>query len=144
MSSKHDLEFSIKLSGQAPNSLRLTFFEWTETLSTCDQASAIIASRNLNIEPNDCLDQAVTIEIKHKYDPQIRYLHGIVEGMGVQNVSGGWAYYTLNIRPKLHRLSLTSNARIFQQKTVPDIVAKLLNDQGIVPHEFRLNDPHLE
>jgi len=57
---------------------------------------------------------------------------------------GGWAYYTLNIRPKLYRLSLTSNARIFQQKTVPDIVAKLLNDQGIVPHEFRLNDPHLE
>ncbi|MCF6345709.1 MAG: hypothetical protein L3J00_04470 [Thiomicrorhabdus sp.] len=94
-----------------------------------------ITSRNLNIDPNACLDQAVSIEIKHKYDPKI----GIVEGMGVQNVSGGWAYYTLNIRPKFYRLSLTSNARIFQQKTVPDIVAQLLNDQGIALHSTNLD-----
>jgi type VI secretion system secreted protein VgrG len=140
---KHDLEFSIILEGQAPNSLRLTSFEWQESLSQCDQGVATIASRNANIDLNQCIDQAVTLEIRHKYDPKIRYLHGIVESMSAQDVSGGWAYYSLNIRPELYRLTLTSDARIFQQETVPDIVAKILKDQGMVQHEFRLNDNHL-
>ncbi|MCF6345329.1 MAG: phage late control D family protein [Thiomicrorhabdus sp.] len=74
---------------------------------------AIFASRDPNIEPNASIDQAVTIEIKHKYDPKICYLHGIVESLNAEDVSGGWAYYTLNIRSTLHRLSLPSNAQIF-------------------------------
>ncbi|MCF6345431.1 MAG: type VI secretion system tip protein VgrG [Thiomicrorhabdus sp.] len=140
---KHDLEFSIQLAGQAPNSLRLTSFKWQESLSECDNGVATVASRNANIDLNQCIDQAVTLEIRHKYDPEIRYLHGIVKSMSAQDVSGGWAYYRLKICPELYRLTLTSDARIFQQETVPDIVAKILKDQGIVQHEFRLNDSHI-
>ncbi|MCF6345185.1 MAG: hypothetical protein L3J00_01805 [Thiomicrorhabdus sp.] len=46
------------------------------------------------------------------------------------------------MEPDLQRLSLTSNARVFQQKTVPDIVKKILKEHGLVDYEFRTQDDH--
>jgi type VI secretion system secreted protein VgrG len=47
------------------------------------------------------------------------------------------------MQPTLFHLDLTSNARIFQQKTVQEIVKTILNEHGLVDYEFRVRDAHL-
>ncbi len=77
----HDLEFTIQITSQPPERFRLTQFEWHESLSECYLGTATIASRDFNINPSHHIDQTVTLQIKHKYDPEIRYLHGIIQSM---------------------------------------------------------------
>ena len=139
----YDWGFSLDLEGQAAGSLRVVGFQWQETLSALYQGEVTVASRDANLNLNDCIDRKVTLKIHHKYDGRLRYLSGIVESIETTGHAGGWARYTLNIQPELHRLSLVSDARIFQQTRVPDIVATILKEQGIVQHEFRLKDNHL-
>ncbi|MCF6346347.1 MAG: hypothetical protein L3J00_07755 [Thiomicrorhabdus sp.] len=78
------------------------------------------------MNPTDSIGRQVILSIHHKYDANIRYFVGTLKHMVVQDIVDGWAYYTLIIEPDLQRLSLTSNARVFQQQTVPDIVKKIL------------------
>ncbi|VAW92917.1 VgrG protein, partial [hydrothermal vent metagenome] len=139
---RHDLEFSIALDGQPQDSLRLTEFTWEEGLSSLYQGTATLASRDPDINLNDCIDRKVTLTLSSKYDAQPRYLTGIVESITTVGFAGHWAKYHISICPDLYRLDLTADARIFQQSSVPDIVKKLLSEHGIHNHEFRLDDTH--
>ncbi len=65
---------------------------------------------------------------------------GIVDSITAIGFAGHWAKYQITIRPDLYRLDLTSDARIFQKTSVPDIVKKILGEHGIQNHEFRLAD----
>ncbi len=47
---QHDLEFTVELDDQAPDSLRLTEFTWKETLSHPYSDTATLASRDLNLK----------------------------------------------------------------------------------------------
>ncbi|HEB93876.1 MAG TPA: hypothetical protein ENI94_10525, partial [Gammaproteobacteria bacterium] len=116
---RHDLEFSIDLDGQPRDSLRLTGFTWEETLASLYHGTATLASRDPGINLNDCIDRDVTLTLSHKYDARPRYLHGIVERITALGFAGHWAEYEISIRPTLYRLGLTSDARIFQQISVP-------------------------
>ncbi|MCF6344886.1 MAG: type VI secretion system tip protein VgrG [Thiomicrorhabdus sp.] len=111
-------------------------------LSTPYQGNIQVASRNTKINPTDSIGHQVILSIHHKYDANIRYFVGTLKQMIVQDIVDGWAYYTLLIEPDLQRLSLTSNARVFQQQTVPDIVKKILKEHGLVDYEFRTQDDH--
>ncbi|HEB93269.1 MAG TPA: hypothetical protein ENI94_07340, partial [Gammaproteobacteria bacterium] len=128
---RHDLEFSINLDGQPRDSLRLTGFTWKETLASLYHGTATLASRDPGINLNDCIDRDVTLTLSSKYDAQPRYLHGIVERITTLGFAGHWAKYHISICPDLYRLGLTSDARIFQQISVPDIVKKILTEHGI-------------
>jgi type VI secretion system secreted protein VgrG len=61
-----------------------------------------------------------------------RFFHGIVSRF----VEGGqdtlFAYYQLQIVPRLWLLTLASNCRIFQEKTVPEIIKDVLERHGFV------------
>ncbi len=52
---KQDLAFSIDIAGQDPNSLLLTNFQLTETLSELYFGTATLISRDLNIDLNACM-----------------------------------------------------------------------------------------
>ena len=139
----YDWGFTVDLDGQPQDSLRVVKFDWQEDLSKCYKGTLMLVSHNPDINLNDCIDRKLILTIHHKYDDQIRYLAGVVESMTAVGFAGDWAKYKLSIRPDLHRLSLTSDACVFQQISVPDIVAKILKEQGIPQHEFRLQDNHL-
>ena len=60
-----------------------------------------------------------------------RYFHGVVRRFVQLGRASGLVSYRAEVVPWLWFLSLTSNCRIFQQKTVPDIVKAVLTDMGV-------------
>ncbi len=141
-----DLFFLIEIKGQQSGSLLLTSFNLTERLSTLYTGSATLISRDFNIDLNACIDKLVTVRVHKKYDAVVRYFHGVVESITVLGESGKghWASYQITIMPTLHRLRHGSDARIFQNITVPSIVKTLLDEHGITSFDFRLKDNRLE
>lgn len=70
--------------------------------------------------------------------PKPRYFHGIVSslqtGAAVQNPhgsTGGFRAYHAEVIPKLGMLQYASNCRIFQEKTVVDIIEAVLKDHDL-------------
>ncbi|MBF4390710.1 contractile injection system protein, VgrG/Pvc8 family, partial [Vibrio anguillarum] len=47
-------------------------------------------------------------------------------------------FYSLTLVPALERLSLRQNSRIFQLKTVPEILSIVLQEMGIDDYAFAL------
>ncbi len=73
---QHDLEFSAELDGLGPDSLRLTEFTRKERLSGLYEGSATLASRDPDINLNDCIDRTVILTLNDKYAAQPRYRKG--------------------------------------------------------------------
>jgi type VI secretion system secreted protein VgrG len=58
-------------------------------------------------------------------------IHGVVsdvEQLGKQN---DWIYYRAVLAPRLWKLTLSHNTRIFQEMTVPDLVKKICDDYEV-------------
>jgi type VI secretion system secreted protein VgrG len=69
-----------------------------------------------------------------------RYFHGIVSEFGQAETRGRFFLYRAQLVPSLWLLSLRRTCRIFQEKTIPDIVEAVLKDARIPndTFEFRL------
>lgn len=82
------------------------------------------------------LDQETTaMPVEH---PK-RYFNGFVTQVSrkVLSSSGKWLY-TVELRPWLWLLEKTKNCRIFQEKTVPEIVEQVLRDRGFTDFKFQV------
>lgn len=73
-----------------------------------------------------------------------RYIHGMVSAMEELEERGRYYLYRVDIVPYLWRLGQIRDVRIFQNMTVPDIIAEVLTQSGILSTqvEFRLHDPY--
>jgi type VI secretion system secreted protein VgrG len=60
-----------------------------------------------------------------------RYVHGIVWSAELTGVAQGAPHYQARIAPKLARLAHVRRSRVFQSKSVPEIVKKVLDDAGV-------------
>ena len=139
-----DIAFSLDISGWDEGTFRVLDFSLTESLSELYQGHITVVSRNKYLDPAACLDKPVVLRIHHKYDAQLRYFHGVVESMMSVGFSNHWGTYQISLMPDLHRLRHTSDARIFQQTPVSDIVQTLFKEQGILHYQLRLKDTRLE
>lgn len=78
-----------------------------------------------NIDFSQLIGKSVTITGADK-DGNKRYFNGIVARL-LQSGST----YRLELRPKLWTLTLSSDHRIFQAQSAPDIIKKVLQEQGV-------------
>ncbi|MFG0459842.1 type VI secretion system Vgr family protein, partial [Pseudomonas sp. yb_1] len=87
------------------------------------------------------LDKPVLFTILDGERP-VRYVHGLVSSFS-QGESGFYrTYYHALVEPQLARARLRSNWRIFQHKTVPQILELMLKRQGIDQYELRASMDH--
>jgi type VI secretion system secreted protein VgrG len=95
-----------------------------EVLAEHDKASRVTAAA--------LIGQKVTITVQLP-DGQKRYFHGIVRRLALQGRGSGerFTLFHLEIVPSVYRLTAMTNCRIFQSKTVPEILKKILDDAGI-------------
>ncbi|WP_321470260.1 type VI secretion system Vgr family protein [uncultured Paludibaculum sp.] len=71
------------------------------------------------------LGQKVTIELKMPNDTS-RYFNGIVSRIAQGHRTYDAAFFTLEVVPKFWLMTRVERSRIFQQKTVPDILKEVL------------------
>ena len=65
-----------------------------------------------------------------------RLFHGIISEFTLAGRSGRFNLYRLNLVPSIWLLSLENDCRIFQEKTVPEIVQSILEEQQITSDQF--------
>jgi type VI secretion system secreted protein VgrG len=119
--------------------LLLRSFSVHEKLSCLFEFDLDLLSENYEINFDDIIGQNVTIRMELP-EGGTRYWNGYINHF-VQGVSTSvqFAQYRATMVPWLWFLTRTSDCRIFQEKTVPDIIKQILNEFGFSDIEDRLS-----
>ncbi len=88
-----------------------------------------------DLDLNQLVKQAAIINLYYKNES--RYFHGIIKDAAMQGENGQSYVYEITLVPKLWFLKYRTNCRIFQHKTVPQIVTQLLEEAGLETDEFQ-------
>ncbi|WP_083607912.1 type VI secretion system Vgr family protein [Thalassospira sp. TSL5-1] len=116
-------------------------FEARETINAPFEISINLASTDPAIDLHSLIDAPGCLGIYNKYD-EVRYLHGIVTEVERGDSGIRRTFYSVTLRPTLSRLDHGSDSRIWQTKTVPEIVSEVFKEYSITDVEWRLNGQH--
>jgi type VI secretion system secreted protein VgrG len=101
-----------------------------EELGRLSEFTVRMLSANGNVKIAEVLGKPLTVELKTGDDGELRYFNGIVTRFRNTGWSGGFASYEATVHPWLWLLRRSSNCRIFQDKSVPEIVKKVCEAYG--------------
>jgi type VI secretion system secreted protein VgrG len=111
------------------NVLVLSRFDGGEALSELFEFRIEAVSEQENIDFNAALGKSVTIKMK-TVEGKDRYFNGLLAEASWSGQRATLFVYRLVARPWLWLLSLTSDCRIFSQKSPSDIVKQVFTDRG--------------
>ena len=102
-----------------------------------------LTSNDAAIDLNQLLGKPMSLSLQLS-DGGERHFHGIVSRCS-QNVDlGQFASYQVTLRPWLWLLSRTSDCRIFQNLSIPQIIKQVFRDLGFSDFEDALSQPYRE
>jgi type VI secretion system secreted protein VgrG len=129
----------ITLSSPLPAAdLFLESMNVSEGLSRLGGMTLTLLSEKPTLSPKDLLGKPVTVTMNLADDAK-RYFHGYVTRFGIGTPRGRYFSYQAEVRPWLWFLTRTSDCRIFQEMTVPDIVKKVFDDHaGVAQVKLKL------
>jgi type VI secretion system secreted protein VgrG len=111
------------------DALLLVSFAAQEGISRLFRISAQLYSENGSIDFSKIIGQRVSISI-NLADGSKRYLNGFVNRFAQVGVDKRFTHYHAEIVPWTWFLTRNADCRIFQNMTIPDIVAKVFKDRG--------------
>jgi type VI secretion system secreted protein VgrG len=127
--------------------LLLREFSGTESVSKLFNFQLTLLSENHHIAFADIIGKNVTLSIELNSGEK-RFIHGMVASFS-QNTSGTvkieaayFSQYSATLVPWLWLLTKTSDMRIFQESTVPDIIKKVFEEKGFTDFSMRLHGQH--
>lgn len=100
-----------------------------------------LLSEDHGIKLDTVLGRSMTIRFDLPQEGQ-RYFNGCVSRFSYGGSSGRYARYEVRLSPWLWFLTRTANCRIFQNKSVPDIVKQVFQDHGFSDFEDRLTSTY--
>ncbi|AYO00036.1 type VI secretion system tip protein VgrG [Pseudomonas sp. LTGT-11-2Z] len=140
MPSQTDLRFTFQpLVGRSE--FEVVSFELDEAISTPFQLQLELISFEDDVDFGQLLDKPVLFTIWRGERP-LRYVHGLVSTFSQGETGFHRTRYRALVEPVLARAGLRSNWRIFQQKTVPQILQIMLERQGITGYTLQSIDKH--
>ncbi|MEJ2159912.1 MAG: type VI secretion system tip protein TssI/VgrG [Chromatiales bacterium] len=95
-------------------------------------------SEKSDISLSEILGQNLTVRLSLE-GQETRFFNGYCSEFTQTGAFGRYSAYRATLRPWLWFLTRTSDCRIFQQKTVPDIVKEVLREHGFDNFEDSLN-----
>jgi len=101
----------------------------SEKLSGLFEFDLELHSNDIDIKHEDLLGENVTVGIELP-DGEIRHLNGFVSQIAMEGYDDRHVVYRATLSPWFWFLTRTSDCRIFQEMTVPDIIKKVFNDHG--------------
>jgi len=110
----------------------------TEELGRLFQFELDLLSMDPNIKFEDLLGQNVTIRLELPND-KTRYFNGFVSRFSQEGTFDDFNAYSMTVHPWLWFLTRTADCRIFQGKTVPEIIKEVFGDHGFTDFEESLS-----
>ena len=118
------------LTPLAPEALLFHAMSGVEALSTLFEFNVTLVSKQINIAPKALLGQDITLAVETEDDGPKRHLSGLVTRFAFTGRHKAYHIYQATLRPWLWLATRRSDSKIFQQKTVPDIVDEVLKPYG--------------
>ena len=140
------LSFRLTVEGLADDTLVVREYQGVESLSDSAQAGLHcygfryeikLASRQSSLTALELVDKTAQLEMLRD-GLVVQRVHGIVRQFSKGDIGHHHTFYSLTLVPVLERLSLRQNSRIFQLKTVPEILSIVLQEMGINDYAFSL------
>ena len=134
----------------AADELLITGFSGTEGISMPFRFELDLFSEiNHSVTFEDVVGKNVTVSMELA-DGETRYFNGYISSFSQiqSNVKGEeeeqifFSHYQATMVPWLWFLTTTTNMRIFQNKSVPDIVEQIFNNHGLTDYQFDLAGTH--
>jgi type VI secretion system secreted protein VgrG len=105
----------------------LSSFQGVEEMSRLFEFQLNLLSEDASIKPADIVGTNLTFTVKLS-DQNPRYFNGFVSRFSAGSAESGLRRYRLEVVPWLWFLTRTSDCRIFQDKTTPEIIAQVFQD----------------
>ncbi len=118
--------------------LLLRSFEGTEAISRLFKFELDLLSEQSSISFSDIIGTNVTIGLRQQ-DNSYRYLNGVISRFVQQATDERFTFYSAEMVPWLWFLTRNADSRIFQNKSVPDIVAQVFTDLGFNDYSISLH-----
>jgi type VI secretion system secreted protein VgrG len=97
-----------------------------------------LVSDDANIDLTSLLGQTMAVHLEQPPD-EVRHFHGHITSADYVDTGRPGGAYRLIVRPWLWLLTNTTNCRIFQNKSTPDIVKQIFRDHGFGDFEESLS-----
>ena len=126
---------SVKIAGLSDNELLLTSFHGHEELSRLFSFQLDMISDNAGIQAKQVVGKNVSFEVTLA-DDSSRHFNGFISGFSAGDEDeNGRREYSAEVVPWLWFLTQTADCRIFQNKTVPQIIEQIFKDLGFSDFE---------
>lgn len=116
--------------------------EGSETVSELFNFKLVLASEDAEIDFNAVIGKKATLGIRQSDGSSWRYFNGYISHFRQAPAPGRLASYYADLVPWVHFLTLSQNCRIFQNKTVPQVVEEVFQKLGYSDYKFRLQGEH--
>ncbi len=124
-------------SSLGENKFMLREMQLTEALGQPFVIELVADSDDFDIDPKSILGDHLTVELDIS-DSEQRYFDGHVTNFNYAGLTDFRANYHITLRPWLWLLSRHVQCKIFQGKTVPDIIKQVFRDAGYDDFEDKL------
>jgi type VI secretion system secreted protein VgrG len=121
------------------DALLVSHFAAREQISRPFQFDLELISETENINADKLLGVAVTLQFKLPDDAGIRYFNGVVTEFSQDDYEDRHHVYHATLRPWFWLLSRTSDCKIFQGKSVPDIFQAIVNQYKFPDFKLKLS-----
>ncbi|MGL4238477.1 type VI secretion system Vgr family protein [Tabrizicola sp.] len=126
----------ITVSTALGDKLLFAQMEGFDEISQCYRYETGLISKDINLKAEDILGTPVTITVRA--GEAKRYFHGIVAEFAFHEYREDYAHYRAVLRPWLWFLTNRSDNRIFQKKSVVEIIEEVFKPHANVKVEKRL------
>jgi type VI secretion system secreted protein VgrG len=123
--------------GLPPEALVFRRLTGREDLGRPFQYELELLSKNESLDFSGLVGQTLTVHVELP-GSKLRHYHGLVVACSFQGWEGRNALYHAALRPSLWLLQRRAGCRIFQDKSVPDILRAILGDYGF-PFDISLS-----
>ncbi|KAF0867280.1 type VI secretion system tip protein VgrG [Pseudomonas sp. LD120] len=110
-------------------------FKGHEAISELYAIHVELVSDNPNVDLESLLNRPAFLQFGLKGEG----IHGLIDDIEVGDSGKRMTRYHLILRPHLYQLQHRHNQRVYQNLTVPQIIAKVLKEHGILADQYRFN-----
>jgi type VI secretion system secreted protein VgrG len=121
------------------DALLVSHFAAREQISRPFEFDLELISETENVDADKLLGVAVTLQFKLPGDAGVRYFNGFVTEFSQEDYEDRHHIYHATLRPWFWLLSRTSDCKIFQGKSVPDIFQAIVNQYKFPDFKLKLS-----
>jgi type VI secretion system secreted protein VgrG len=123
------------------DALLLQGFTGHEAISQIFKFDLDLLSENHSIAFKDIVGKNVTIRVTLAHDSE-RYFNGFVSRFAQSGSDARFTHYQMEVVPWLWFLTRIADCRIFQEKTIPDIIKAVFGSRGFKDYKFSLTSTY--